>query len=402
MNDDITQLLSELQLSLNQLTTAQQSQAEKLPILNQAANSNHLLSTLSALISEGNIHRSETWAAHMSPAISTTSLLGHLIAGLHNGNLLSPQIYPILASIEQQILDWLCNVFQHQHGHFVAGSSYANLEALWQAKQQSNNANVVYASQAAHYSIAKACQILDLKLKPIATDNNDRLLPTALQQACEDQAPLAIVATAGTPTAGAIDPIANCVEISQQFNAWLHIDAAWGGALIILPEHKSLFGELSQANSICFDPHKGWQQPKPASILLYQQPLKAMLDSNVDYLEFTPSNSLPGSRGGELFLPLWLTLMGEGIDALREKIRLRLGQAESFSSQLKQRTDWEIYSSPTGIVCFHINRSVDLTLLVEQGIFSQASILGTNVYRAVFASPNTKATALIAALEPYF
>lgn len=402
MNGEIIQLLSNLQDYLNQLTPSDPHELETLPILNQTADNDRLLAMLSALIAEGSIHHSETWAAHMTPTISANSLLGHLIAGLHNGNLLSPQIYPILATIEQQTLDYLCTLFQQQYAHFIAGSSYANLEALWQAKQQSSSLNIVYASRAAHYSIAKACQILDLKLEYIDSNESDQLLPEQLLKACNNKRPLAIVATAGTPTTGAIDPLNDCIAIAQQFNAWLHIDAAWGGGLVILSEYSSLFSKLSQADSICFDPHKAWQQPKPASVLLYQQPLKPMFDITIDYLESSPPNSLPGSRGGELFLPLWLTLVGNGIHSLQQQIQSRLQQAQLFSKQLKQRTNWSVYPSSTGIVCFHLDGTADLTALVDEGIFSQATVSGDKVYRAVFADPTTKAAALITVLEPYF
>jgi glutamate/tyrosine decarboxylase-like PLP-dependent enzyme len=395
-------ILVELQHHIDQLLTDKQGLVTLATIDDQPVDNSSLLSILNALIAEGDHHHADNWAAHMTPAISCESLLGQLIAGLHNGNLLSPQLYPTLAKIEQQIINWLCQLFHQQHGHFIAGSSYANLEALWQAKQHHSDAqHFVYASESAHYSIAKACQILDLELRYIATDENGHLYLETLQQACKTQSPLAIVATAGTPALGAIDPLEDCIKLAQQYGAWCHIDAAWGGALSLLPEYKSLFDIASQADSICFDPHKGWHQPKPASVLLYQRPLTPMLSADANYLQHPPVNSLPGSRGGELFLPLWLTLMNSGVDSLRQRVRLRLDQAEQFALQLNQSTDWQVYHSPTGIVCFH-PKQADLTGLVNKGILSQAQVAGKDVYRAVFASPNTKANALLTVLEPYF
>ncbi len=395
-------ILAQLQHYIDQLLASEQNSVTLATIDDQPADNSNLLTILNALIIEGDRHRADNWAAHMTPAVRCESLLGQLIAGLHNGNLLSPQLYPTLAKIEQQIINWLCQLFQQQHGHFIAGSSYANLEALWQAKQHHpDKLNIVYASEAAHYSIAKACQILDLELRCIATDKNGQLCPEILQQACDKQSPLAIVATAGTPALGIIDPLEDCIKLAQQYQAWCHVDAAWGGALSLLPEYKSLFDIISQADSICFDPHKGWHQPKPASVLLYQRPLTPMLSADADYLQHPPVNSLPGSRGGELFLPLWLTLMSSGVDSLRQQIHHRLDQAEQFSLHLKQSTDWQVYRSPTGIVCFHPNQT-DLTDLVNKGILSQAKVAGKDVYRVVFASPNTMADAILTVLEPYF
>ena len=400
--NQLTKILTELQQVITQ---------EKSPIVNhslakisnQPCNNDQLSTLINALLSEGDLHHSETWAGHMTPAISATSLSGQLLAGLHNGNLLSPQLYPILAAIEQQVITWLCQLFHQQHGHFVTGSSYANLEALWQAKQfQPKSSRIVYASTAVHYSIVKACQILDLELRYIATDDNGQLLIEELDNACQQQSPLAIIATIGTTTSGAIDPLEACINLSKHFDAWCHIDAAWGGALAILSEYESLFNLISQADSVCFDPHKAWQQPKPASVLLYQRPLSPMLSTDSSYLEQTPLNSLPGSRGGELFLPLWLTLMHSGVNSLRHHSQQRLQQATRFSMLLKKQSNWQIYPSNTGIVCFRPKTEIDLTELVHQGIFSQAKINGDKVYRAVFASTNTKADSLITALKSYF
>ena len=397
-------LLAELLSLIDHLPRTPHHSRSLPEIQNHSSDTLQLQSVLHALLTEGDRHRAESWAAHMTPSVSASSLLGQLLAGMHNGNLLSPQLYPTLARIERQLIDWLCQLFYQQHGHFIAGSSYANLEALWQAKQHCDDRSrrVVYTSTAAHYSIAKACQILDLELETITTNNDDQLLADELQKACIKRPALAIVATAGTPASGAIDPLADCVRLAHQFNSWCHIDAAWGGALSILPEGKALFDKASQADSICFDPHKGWQQPKPASILMYRQPLSPMLSADTSYLEQSPSNSLPGSRGGELFLPLWVSLMHSGIDGVREPLQQRLQQADYLAKNLENSTNWRVYQSGTGIICFQPEKSTDLTDLVNQGILSKAKVAGHDVYRTVFASSNTKAQAIITALEPYF
>ena len=355
------------------------------------------------LLNEGNLHRSSDWAAHMTPETSAVSILGQVIAASHNGNLLSPQLYPILAKIEQQTLHYLCQLFQQQYGHFVAGSSYANLEALWQAKlAKTTSSRIVYASKSVHFSIARACQILELELRYIATTEHDQLSVEALNKACQQQQPLAIIATIGTTTMGAIDPVSECITIANRYDAWCHIDAAWGGSLVLLTEYKSLFNAVSQADSVCFDPHKAWQQPKPASVLLYQQPLSPMLPAESSYLEQAPLNSLPGSRGGELFLPLWITLVYSGSEYLLSNTQKRLEQANTFATLLKEKSVWHIYSSNTGIVCFKPDEETDLTILVEQGILSQAKINNEQIYRAVFASSCTKAESIITELKPYF
>jgi len=366
-----------------------------------AEDQNNNIALIDALISEGKLHQGQAWASHMTPTINPPALLGQVLAGLHNGNLLSAELYPQLATIEKQLIDWFCQLFGQQTGHFTHGSSYANLEALWQAREKSeNNSNIVYGSEAAHYSIIKACQILGLEFQAIPTNTRGQIDTDKLREACQNQVPIAIVATAGTTSSGAIDSLSLCIDISREFFSWCHIDAAWGGALILLPEQQYLAG-INQADSICFDPHKALGQPRPCSILLYQQPLDLISNIDVDYLTLPPKQTLSGSYGGELFLPLWCSLLG-GKQNLLNQLQHRLEQAEEFYLRLKQKTDWQILYSPTGIVCFKSATTLNLTNLEEQGLLSHAKVNGDIFWRVVFASQTITSKALLTALEAYF
>ena len=352
------------------------------------------------LVTEGNIHSNKSWAAHMTSPVDESALLGKLIAGMHNGNLLSAEYYPQLVKVERQLIDWFCQLFQHKHGHFTHGSTYANLEALWQAREHnSTEAKTVYGSTVAHYSIAKACRILGLNFKGIKTNARGEMSLAELKRACKNELPLAIVATAGTSSCGAIDPITACVALAKDFSCWCHIDAAWGGALMLTNEAHLISG-LIDANSVSFDPHKALNQPRPCSLLLYQQPLESI--SDIDYLEIPPKETLLGSYGGELFLPLWCSLLLTGEVALVDQLNVRLKQSKKFYLTLKEQTDWWLNYSPTGIVCFMPSRPYDLSNLIQQGILSHATINDRCVYRAIFSSNSTQASSLVTAIESYF
>lgn len=352
------------------------------------------------LVAEGQHLQRPDWAAHMTSSLDNTAILGQVISGLHNGNLLSAELYPVLKQAEQELLQWFFTQFRFAHGHLCHASSYANLEALWQARECRQHAsNIVYASKACHYSIYKACQLLGLQLITIDTDEQDRIDVSKLEQACQHQPPMAIIISVGTTACGAIDPVEKCIELGRHYHAWSHIDAAWGGALALLPEYEKLSASLSRANSACIDPHKSLAQPRPCSVLLYQQPL-AKLDIDVDYLSGAPDARLPGSYGAELFLPLWLSIKNKGIGLFRQQIRERLQQAADFAAMLREQTDWQVYESSTGIVCFTPTKPLQLNNM--QGILSQAKMNGQPVYRTVFASPATEARKLIKVLSPYF
>lgn len=352
------------------------------------------------LVTEGALHSSKHWAAHMSPAIESPALLGQLLAGLHSGNLLSSELYPQLANIEKQMLDWLCQLFDQPYGHFTHGGTYANLEALWQAREHSQGSStIVYGSQAAHYSISKACHILGLNFKTIATNDYGEISVEELRKACRQQSPVAIVATAGTSSCGAIDHIMSCIALAKQFSSWCHVDAAWGGVLVLTEEAELLAG-VAQADSICFDPHKALGQPRPCGVLLYQRPLKAV--DNINYLSLLPAQTLLGSRGGELFLPLWCSLLLSGEQQLMTQINTRRQQAKDLYAVLKKRTNWWLLFSATGMVCFRPSQSCDLSALVQKGCLSQSTINEHAIYRVIFASDTSQANNLLIDLEPYF
>ena len=355
------------------------------------------------LITEGQLHHKITWAGHMTPAIDQAALLGQLLAGLHNGNLLSSELYPQLAAIEQQLLDWFCQLFEQPFAHFTHGSSYGNLDALWQARERSeNSSNIVYGSQAAHYSISKACRILGLHFQAIPTNEFGQMDVEALRTACQNTAPIAIVATAGTTSCGAIDSIAACIEIAKEFDSWCHIDAAWGGALMLSLKNRHHLSGIGQADSLCFDPHKALAQPKPCSLLLYKQPLTNISGIDIDYLTQAPKQTIGGSYGGELFLPLWCSLIFRGRQSLSAHVNQRLEQAELFALALEQQSNWWVLHSATGIVCFRPSTAVDLTHLIDIGLLSTAKVNDQEVYRVVFASHTSRAEPLLTALKSYF
>jgi len=377
----LASLISSLQDLLSGLTTEQQSSIE-------------------LLIKEGELHQQATWAGHMTPTIDSPALLGQILSSLHNGNLLSADLYPKLAFIESQLINLFCQLFRQRTGHFTHGSSYANLEALWQAREHGNdNANIVYSSAAAHYSIAKACRILGLEFQVIETDEQGKMQIQALRSACEQNHPVAIVATAGTSSCGAIDPLAECISIARNVDSWCHIDAAWGGSLAFLDDYDDL-SPAKYADSVCFDPHKALGQPKPCSILLYQHALEQFTDLDIDYLSQIPKKTLIGSYGGELFLPLWCSLFFNK-EQLTEQLNWRLQQAELFAIMLKQHSNWTVWHSPTGIVCFKPMEDIDLSNLEKAGVFSRSKINHHSVYRAVFASHTTQAEKLFTELAPY-
>jgi glutamate/tyrosine decarboxylase-like PLP-dependent enzyme len=353
-----------------------------------------LISQIDIILSAAQRHKLPSWAGHMTPAVNEIAALGQLLASLHQGNLLSPELYPELSMLESDVFAFFCPLFGQKSGHATHGGSYGNLDALWQArKKYGDNSKRVYASDQSHYSIAKACNMLGLDLQLIASNSVQQMDITALETACKQQAPMAIVVTSGTTSSGQLDDITAIKNISQKIPCWLHIDAAWGGFLSLIDNSPLDAEQLGQADSVCFDPHKSLGQPRPSGLLMYQQTLKTTPFST-QYLTQSPRDVLPGSYGGELLLPLWLTIKTLGKTGLASQLQTKLDEAGQFASFINQQPGWWAQCSPTGIVCFTAPQP-HLSGLVKKGIFSQTELKGKPVYRAVFASHTTRCEALI-------
>lgn len=366
-------------------------------VLNQPEDIKSLLpSSREALLDEATA-QSHDKAAHMTTGLAPYSQLGMQLAALHQGNLLSAELYPQLLEAEQTALKWFKQHFQLPYAQFSHGGSYNNLQALWQARDANRERKVVYASTACHYSVAKACAILGLELHTLPVNKQDQLDSVALAHACSIFPPLAIILTVGTSVLGAVDPLQDAVTLARQYDCWLHVDAAWGGAWLMLPENADSLGWAQQSDSLCLDPHKSLFQPRPCSVYLSRHSLATT--EHTDYLAEAPTQRLMGSYGAELFLPLWLNLTILGEDWFVQQTRQRLTQAAKFTALLQQHTDWEVFTGGTGIVCFSTHK--DLAKLVEQGVFSLARINDTPVYRAVFADYRTESDRLFMALHPF-
>jgi L-2,4-diaminobutyrate decarboxylase len=137
----------------------------------------------------------------------------------------------------------------------------------------------ILASALAHYSLGRAASLLGLgerALVPVPVGPDHRMDPRALDEAAarvakEGNLVAALVATAGTTDAGAIDPLPDCARIARRHGAWLHVDAAYGGGLLLSDRHRPLLDGIAEADSVSVDLHKfGWQ-PIPAGLLLTRE-----------------------------------------------------------------------------------------------------------------------------------
>ncbi|MEM7763748.1 MAG: pyridoxal-dependent decarboxylase [Pseudomonadota bacterium] len=201
-------------------------------------------------------------------------------------------------------------------GHLTSSGTLANLEALWIAGKERPGQRIVGSSEA-HYTHARISDVLKLDYQPLETDDNGRIAVPALQELAASGVIGTVVATAGTTSFGAVDPIADIIALGQEYGFRVHIDGAYGGyfGLADLPETlKRHYTAIAQADSIAIDPHKHGLQPYGCGCVLFSDPSVGRYYQHDSPYTYFSSNelhlgeiSLECSRAGAAAAALWAT-----------------------------------------------------------------------------------------------
>lgn len=259
---------------------------------------------------------------------------------------------PGAATIENEVLDWLKNIFSFPKtavGNLTSGGSIATFIALttardnYQIKNEKITRSVVYVSEQVHHSTQKTLRLIGLEdviVRYVSLDDNHRIIAAALDELIvKDKRkglnPFLVVATAGTTDTGAIGPLNMIAEITARHKLWFHVDAAYGG-FFILTSKRAMFKGIEKADSLVVDPHKGMFLPyglgavlikdKQAALHSYRYSANYMQDALDDDLADSPANISPELSKHFRGLRLWLPLQIHGIEpfvaCLEEKLLL--------------------------------------------------------------------------------
>ena len=238
----------------------------------------------------------------------------------------------------------------------------------------SRDSMVIICSDQTHAIIKKACMILGIgHYKQIKTtrENNYALSPLDLEEAILEEVSLghtvtAIVATLGTTSSCAFDPVLEISNVARKYNIWIHIDAAYGGAYACLPELQHLFAGLEYVDSFVVNCHKKLLCPFDISALYVadRKPILEALSLQPEYLKNAASESgtvvdyehwqLPLGRRFRA-LKLWFVFRRFGQDKLLKHIRQGIKLSQYFSSLLKTCSDMELVVPVSlSLVCFRL------------------------------------------------
>jgi glutamate/tyrosine decarboxylase-like PLP-dependent enzyme len=207
--------------------------------------------------------------------------------------------------------------WQEHLGHLAGGGTLANLEALWAAGRLAPGR--ILASDQAHYTHGRLCQVLGLEFAQVPSDRRGRMDPDALEAMLAQGGAGTVVATAGTTGAGAVDPLPAICELQGRHGFRLHVDAAYGGYFALAgdlaAETRAALELMGRADSVVIDPHKHGLQPYGCGCVLFRDPAVGRLyQHDSPYTYFTSDElhlgeiSLECSRPGAAAAALWATL----------------------------------------------------------------------------------------------
>jgi glutamate/tyrosine decarboxylase-like PLP-dependent enzyme len=300
-------------------------------------------------------------------------------------------------------LDWLrevCRLPAAAEGVLVSGGSVGTIVALAAARTARLGGRpraeaVVYASDQAHASVTRALDVLGFapeQLRRLESDAGFRLRVTDLRRAVQadiaaGRRPFCVVASAGTTSTGAVDPLGELADLCAEHGLWLHVDGAYGAPAMLSARGRELLAGLERADSLVLDPHKWLFQPYEIGCVLVREAglLERTFTLDGVYLrdvgggeaEFR-NRSLQLTRGGRA-LKLWLSLRTFGLAAFRAAIEHGMALAEHAEAVLRARPGWEVVSpAQLAIVCFR-----------RDGDDALQSAIAAAMVRDGFAVPST-------------
>jgi len=306
-----------------------------------------LLQETTRLLFDHSLHNGHPrFLGYITSSAAPLGALSDLLAAAVNANVGGWQLSPIATEIEKQALRWVAELLGFPTecgGLFVSGGNMANFAAFLAARQSrvpwdarrdglrpGGETLAVYASTETHTWIEKALDLFGhgtAAMRSIPVGADLRADADALRRMIEDdrkhgKRPFLVVASAGTVSTGAIDPIREMAAIAREHGAWLHVDGAYGGFAAALDDAPEDLKALNLADSVAVDPHKWLYTPLEAGCLLVRDAecLPAAFAYRPPYYHFQEGEEertnfyergMQNSRGFRA-LKVWLTLRQVG------------------------------------------------------------------------------------------
>jgi len=346
-----------------------------------------LLDDFQTIVLPGMTHwQHPSWFAYFPANSSPPSVLAELLTAGLGAQCMVWQTSPAAAELEERTLEWLrlmLGLPDQLTGVIQDTASTATLCALLTARERatgwrSNERGpeerlVVYASREAHSSVEKGAKIAGYgrqNVRYVDTDERFAMIPERLDAAIADDlaaglVPACAVATVGTTSSAAVDPLGPIGEICARRGVWLHVDAAYAGTAAILPEKRWILDGIERADSFVFNPHKWMLVNFDCSAYFVRDPaaLLRTFEIHPEYLKTGADAVVNNYRDwgiplGRRFraLKLWFVIRAYGVEGLRAIVREHIRLAGLFRGWVEADDRFELLAPvDLGLVCFRMN-----------------------------------------------
>jgi aromatic-L-amino-acid decarboxylase len=298
---------------------------------------------------------------------------------------LSWQSSPALTELEEVVTDWMrqmVGLSDSWSGVIQDTASTCTLVALMCARERATNYSLargglqaeaqplmVYVSAHSHSSVDKAALLAGFgreNVRLVEHNPDYSLNPKALEAAIQrdleaSRKPCAVVATTGTTTSTAIDPVEEIARIAKQYGTWLHVDAAMAGSAMILPECRWMWQGIESADSVVLNPHKWLGVAFDCSLYYVRDPehLVRVMSTNPSYLRSSADGRVKNLRDwglplGRRFraLKLWFMIREQGVVQLQNRLRRDLENAQWFANEVRKTPGWKVLAPvPLQTIC---------------------------------------------------
>ena len=316
---------------------------------------------------------------------SEPSILAEMLMSTLGAQCMSWLTSPAATELEERVCDWIRDakgIDKSWKGCIHDTASTATLSALLAAREKATNYQInengfqgnekfrVYSSSHVHSSIDKALKIAGIGLNNlvrIPVDENFSMISEELEKAILEDLengfhPLCVVSALGTTSSTAVDPIGKISQITQKYKIWHHIDAAFAGTALILPEFQNLIEGHELADSYVFNPHKWMFTNFDCTIMYLKEPryLVNTFSMTPEYLKTKLDEEVNNYRDwgiplGRRFraLKLWFVVRSYGLEGLREKLRNHLMLAQKAKTWIEDEGQLEILAPVNfNTICF--------------------------------------------------
>ena len=303
------------------------------------------------------------------------SVLGDLVSTGLGVIGLAWQSSPALTEVEEVTTDWVRQMLALSpawSGVIQDTASTSTLVALLCARERTTGYGLargglqeepspltVYTTDQSHSSVAKAALLAGFgrdHIRLVPHDDDFAMQPEALDRLVDADCaqgfrPCAVVATTGTTTSTAFDPLESIGVVARRHGLWMHVDAAMAGSAMILPECRSLWAGVEQADSLIVNAHKWLGAVFDCTLYFVRDPqhLVRVMSTNPSYLQSAADGQVKNYRDwglplGRRFraLKLWFLIREQGVERLRARLRRDLANAQWLADQVARTPGWRL------------------------------------------------------------